>query len=202
MKEQKKMIGLDAGSEKSGIIVLENSKIREGYNIPNDEVVDFIINESKSGEHLYIVIEDVRPYNMRITTGIIQTIKFLGETEYRLKSANIAFTLIPRWEVKKWVYDKFTDMANIEIQKNIIRHNAREQKKCESKGVEFKPKDRSITFVYVDDRIVQKAMRLHWNIERQKGFAKKAMYNLKDHAWQSLALLTYAITDYNISLDK
>ena len=56
--------------------------------------------------------------------------------------------------------------------------------------------------MYVDDRIVQKAMRLHWNIERQKGFAKKAMYNLKDHAWQSLALLTYAITDYNISLDK
>lgn len=186
-------IGLDAGSKRSGIVVISNNSIREGYNMDNDQVFDFILNESKMCDTINVVIEDVRPYNMRITDGIIATIKFLGEIEYRLKSAAIEFELIPRWEVKKWVFESFNEMVLQEISKNIIRHDAREKKKCDDRGKEYVPKQRSATFVYVDDRIVQKAMRIHWNIVKVSGFAQKAMYNLKDHSWQALAVVSLAI---------
>ena len=201
MKFHKIRIGVDAGSSKSGIVVIEENGIREGYNIDNGEVFSFLITERNKCEEMNLVIEDVRPYNMRITNGIIETIKFLGELEYRLKEAGITFTLIARWEVKKWVYDKFNQVSVEEIIKNISRHDAREQKKSQLRGEVYKPKSRSVTFVYVDDPLIVKVMREYWSIERKKGFAQKAKYNLKDHAWQALALLTYAMTDYNTASD-
>lgn len=184
------MIGLDVGSKNSGVVVIDDNGIREGYNIENKFVFAFIRTEAESSEKVIVIIEDIKPYRMQITNGIIQTIKFLGEMEYRLNQAAIAFKLVARWEVKKWVYNKYTRIVDKEIKKNIIRFEALEKKKAEEANKDYEPKNRTPTFVYVDDRIVIKAMRLFWKIENVKGWGKKGKFNLKDHSWQALGVCT------------
>lgn len=188
------LIGVDAGSSKSGIIIITEKGIREGNNIPNDNVLDYIASESCKCNKLYVVLEDVRPYNMRISDGIIQTIKFIGELEYRLRSANIPFELIPRWQVKQWVFLQFRTMAEPEIIKNMDRQSNRKIKA----GDITEKKERKPSFVWVDDRIVQKAMRIHWSINKPL-VGKRTPFNLKDHSWQALGLASYYIALYNLT---
>ena len=49
--------------------------------------------------------------------------------------------------------------------------------------------DRKPSFVYVDDRIVKKAMELHWGITVRNGIKQKNGIN--GHAWQALGAVTY-----------
>lgn len=184
-----KMIGIDAGSTSSGIIVLVEGKIREGYNMTNEEVIPFIEREQE-GYKLTVVIEDVRPYNMRITNGIIDTIKFIGQIEWRLKSIDCKIELVPRWQVKQWVYIQFKTIVTPLIQKKIDYSHERKKKLYEDKG--WGEKKKSVgSFVWVDDRIIIEAMRKHWNIPKTKKVGQLTMYNLREHSWQALALCSY-----------
>src|ERR1700735_3514132 len=123
-----KMIGIDPGSAKSGVIVLEDGYIRQGYNLPNTEIIEFVYAESLDCKKLTVIVEDVRPYRMRITDGIIQTIKFLGEIQWRLQAMGQKFELIPRWEVKQWIFLQFKVMAVTEIENKIVRAAKRKEK--------------------------------------------------------------------------
>lgn len=181
-------IGIDAGSSQSGVIILDEKNIRRGCNIENDEVFDLVVNNRELCEQLIVVIEDVRPYKAQISEHIIQTIKFLGQIEWRLKASGIPFTLIPRWHVKQWVFLQYRAMAETEISKNMVRHYALKDKK--GLGVPLNKQRTTPTFVYVDDRIVQKAMRLHWRIEKPK-VGSTTPFGLKDHSWQALGLISY-----------
>jgi hypothetical protein len=70
----------------------------------------------------------------------------------------------------------------VEIAKKIAR-----KAKKRKDGSSLKP-----SFQYVDDRIVQKAMRSQWN----QGAAKPGVVNklgIKDHAWQALGAITACI---------
>jgi hypothetical protein len=180
-----KLVGLDCGETSTGVVVITESGIGSGYNISNDCVIQFIKKESKSAKKLLVIVEDVRPYNMRITNGIINTIKFIGETEWRLKSSGIIYELIPRWKVKQWVFKKYNAMVIPEIIKKI--DYARKRK--EAIGETVNSKKQNPSFVYIDDRLVQKAMRKLWNIPIPK-VGHTAAYGLKDHSWQALGLIS------------
>jgi len=182
------LVGVDPGSEKSGIVVLTQKGIREGTNIGNESVFDYILTEKSKCDSFMLVIEDMRPYNMRITDEVIQTIKYLGQLEWRLNEANIAYTLIPRWQIKQWVFLQFRTMAEPEIVKKIEASNRRKL----AANLPLSRKQQP-TFVFVDDRIVQKAMRIHWGIKKPTKVGQKAAFNLKDHSWQALGLASYYI---------
>jgi hypothetical protein len=178
------LIGIDAGSTSSGIIVLTGNKIKEGYNMKNEEVFGFIEDEMKLCDNLRVIIEDVRPYNMRITNGIIDTIKFIGQIDWRIRQlSGVHVELIPRWQVKQWVFIQFKGIVLPQIEKKIDRWALKEENKD-------KPRV-TAKFVWIDDRMIQEAMRKHWNIPKVKGFGKKVMYSLKDHSWQALALCSF-----------
>lgn len=145
---------------------------------------------------LYVVVEDVRPYNMRITDGIIKTIKFLGELEWRLNLFT-KFTLIPRWEVKKWVFLQFNKMSIEAVERKIQASNKRKA----TKGEVIKL-NQPATFVYVDDRIVANAMRKWWGIKNPTKVGQRAAYNLKDHSWQALGLVSYYIAVNRLKIKK
>jgi hypothetical protein len=132
-----------------------------------------------------IIIEDVRPYNMRITNGIIHTIKFIGQIEWRLKSLDAKITLIPRWEVKQWVFLQFKTMVLPEIEKKIDKWSVKEDNKGKARL--------TAKFVWVDDRMIANAMRKWWGIKNPTKVGQRAMYNLKDHSWQALALVSFHI---------
>lgn len=187
----KKLIGIDPGSTNSGIIVIENGSIRQGYNLPNEEVTPFVQRESHGCDSIKVIVEDVRPYSMRITDGIIQTIKFLGQIEWRLEQICCPFELIPRHQVKQWVFMQFQSIAIPEIEKKIVRTRNRNEKAAKEAEIEFKPRNSVPTFVYVDDRIVANAMRKWWNIQNPSRPGQRAAYGLKDHSWQALGLISY-----------
>lgn len=207
---QKQIIGIDAGSDKSGIIVLVKNRIRHGYNIPNNEVIDFVRSLKNDCKEQIVIVEDVRPYNMRITDGIIKTIKFLGELEWRLSQLGQKYELIPRWSVKQWVFLQFKLLAVPEIEKKIIRSKNLKEKKIKqllAAGKEKEAGDIKITnpspgFVYVDDRIVANAMRQWWNIKNPSRVGERAAYGLKDHSWQALGLVSFYMASNGLKINK
>jgi hypothetical protein len=130
---------------------------------------------------------------MNITDEVINTIKYIGQLQWRLDELHMQYTLIPRWQVKEWVFKQFRAMAEPEIQKKIDYALKRAELKGE-KGIS--PRKRTPSFVYVDDRIVVKAMREHWGIKKPTKVGEKAAYNLKDHSWQALAVASLYIVLY------
>lgn len=142
-----------------------------------------------------VVVEDMRPYNMRINDNVINTIKFIGETQWRLKSHGVPHLLFPRWEVKQWVYNSYRDMCLEEIGKKIEYAKKRYILK---NGPEATERKRTASFVYVDDRVVEKAMKLRWDIKKPK-VGEGTPFGLKTHSWQGLALATFYIERHDPS---
>jgi hypothetical protein len=182
---KKTLVGIDAGSEQSGIAVISDGVIQVGDTIGNSHVFDFILNAGEGCDKLIIAIEDMRPYNMRITDGVIQTIKFIGQIEWRLREAGITYDLIPRWQVKQWVFLQYRLIIEPLIDRKIELAAKRKIKAGE------KPRNASASFIYVDDRMVSTAMREFWKIEKVKRVGQEAF--LKDHAWSALAVASLHI---------
>lgn len=132
---------------------------------------------------------------MRINDNVINTIKFIGQTEWRLAEAGVDYKLFPRWMIKQWVFTNHQKMCAIEIGKKIDYAAARDVKKH---GPDAPLRKRSCTFVYVDDRIVEKAMKLQWKIEKPK-VGQQTAFGLKTHSWQGLAMATFYIEQHDPS---
>lgn len=127
-----------------------------------------------------VLVEDIRPYGLKLSPQIIETCKFLGELRYRLSRAKINVQWIARNTVKKWVFDTFPEVCIPRIQAKIAKKGAKNR----DGG------DRQPSFVWVDDRIVIAAMKECWGIETPKP-GRTNRYGLKAHAWQSLCLGAY-----------
>lgn len=136
-----------------------------------------------------VIIEDMRPYNMRINDNVIHTIKFIGETEWRLKQLGIEYRLFPRWMIKSWVFNTFREMSLQEIQKKIAYAIVRDIKLLPEGS---KIRKRTATFAYVDDRIVEKGMKTWWGIKKPK-VGHPTPFGLKTHSWQGLAVATFYV---------
>lgn len=167
-------IGIDPGSEKSGVSVLLDGNIAGAWNLKNEDVYNKITPYILMGE-CFIVIEDMRPYSMRLTMDVIKTCKVIGEMIYRLKvAAGLNVELVSRNEVKKWVFDNFGEAVMPHISQKIAK----------------KFGDKKPTFVFVDDKTVTIAMKHLFQIELPapgKGYA----HGLKEHSWQALAVAAY-----------
>jgi len=204
----KKIIGIDPGSEKSGVVVLENGAIKETYEaMPNESVVEFLLLSDNLSD-MKVIIEDVRAYNMRISGDIIETVKFIGwltgtkTVKGKLSELGIKYELIPRYQVKEWIFLQFRTMAEPEIIKIIARNQARNEKKAIEAGEEYKKRNLAPTFIYVEDRIVANAMRKWWDIKKPSRPGQKSPYGLKTHSWQSLALCSYWMATMGLKINN
>jgi hypothetical protein len=140
-----------------------------------------------------IIIEDVRAYGSRLSPELLLTAKYIGELEYCLKQAGIAFKLIPRFEVKMWAYDTFPEVVLPRVAKKIALEDRRRAKK-DLKRLRTRAGDLyKGNFVWVDDRMIQAAMAEHWQIKKPRP-GQLTDFGLKSHSWQALALGTYSLT--------
>lgn len=128
---------------------------------------------------------------MGLAMQTIETAKFIGELKYRLKNElYVDFELIPRFSVKKWVFNSFGELIIDKITKKIEYLDSqgerlgRKRYRRKTDGGLYKP-----TLHYVDDRIVISAMKEYWNIKTPKP-GKSNEFGLKSHSWQALALGT------------
>lgn len=175
-----RIIGIDPGKT-CGMVILDGGQITSVFNITDimlsGKVSDFLIHPNCT-----VVIEDIRPYSLRLTPQVIETCKFIGELNFRLKTWSGAIVeYVTRNHVKKWCFDTFPEVCLPLIQRKI-----------EKKG--FKNKDtgewRKPSFVFVDDKVVTECMKVLHKIPVPKS-GKGYQYGLKEHSWQALAVAAY-----------
>jgi hypothetical protein len=145
----------------------------------------------ESGPYM-LVIEDVRAYGTRLSPQLLMTAKFIGELEYCLKQAGIAFRLIPRYEVKMWVYNTFPKIVLPRITAKVSREDKRRAKMDMKRLRKVNGDLYSGSFIWVDDRMIQAAMAEHWQIKKPKP-GKHTQFGLKSHSWQALGLATMVL---------
>jgi hypothetical protein len=186
------VISIDPGSKRSGLsIIMLNSdplfKLQiAGFNVDNELIVDEI-NKHYVKYKSTVVIEDIRPYGLKMSNDVINTCKWIGELNYRLITTFQApVEYVTRGAVKKWVYEQFTGLCNDRINKKIAYlddYGDRKGKKRyrTKEGLLKKP-----SFHWVDDRIVIAAMKELWKIPTPTP-GRKNIYGLSEHSWQALA---------------
>jgi hypothetical protein len=110
---------------------------------------------------------------------------------YRLRiETGYDVELVSRAEVKKWVFDTFTDVCVAAIRKKVDK---KMYLCCDLSTKElvwldaFGKSRRKENFTQVDDKVVTEAMKFLYKIPTPKpGDGYK--FGLKDHSWQALAL--------------
>lgn len=176
------VVALDPGPVVSGMVIVEDGAIAKASNAGNAALFNIMFDGGKANVRPLVLIEDVRPYGVRLSQDFIDTCKWIGELEYRLKTLNIAYKLIPRSTVKKWIFDTFPDIAVPRIEKEIILRDHRRKD-----GEYCKP-----SAGFVNDRIIREAMKKQWSIPTPKP-GKTNAYGLSEHSWQALGLASYWI---------
>lgn len=171
------VVAIDPGPVVSGMVVLRYGQIVKAANLENDGILFNIMLELDTKIPLLVLIEDVGAYGTRLSGDLVQTCKWLGKLEYWLKSRNIAYTLIFRSTVKKWVYDSYPEISIPRVEQAIIARDHRRKD-----GAYCKPSAK-----YVNDSIVEAAMRHAWAIEKPKP-GKSNRYGITEHSYQALAL--------------
>ena len=159
------------------MVVLDDGHITGAWNLEHpvfySKLAFFLLHK-----HCRVVIEDIRPYSLRLTPQVVETCKFIGEAVYRLRiEAGADVELVSRFEVKRWVFETFPHICSPFIKKKI------EKKDQRTSSGEY----RTPSFVYVDDKIVMEAMKFYYKIP-QPPPGSGYMYGLKNHSWQALAL--------------
>ena len=181
------LIGIDPGEKQSGIVLLIDGQIIEGMTIDNQELVGYVSEQHKANEgHILVVIEDMRPYNARITDNIIKTIKFIGQIEWRIKEFGVPIYLVPRWRVKQWAYNSFRELSMPRVISKVGYAEKLREKEGKAK------RKLSPSFAYIDDWVIVRIMKYFWKIPNAN-VHNKNKYGLKDHSWQALAVVTFCI---------
>lgn len=174
------LLGIDPGSENSGIITFSDDELLVGENLPNDRLFDLIDKYTLFDKvRLFVVYEDIRPYTSRFNMDTINTCKLIGRLEYVLKTRMVPFYAVTRNEVKSFVFKKYPMICIPDINKKIEKKG-----RVNKDGKALKP-----SFQYVDDRIVKRVMKHHWKIETPKP-GKSDPRGIKTHVWQALGAVT------------
>lgn len=192
MDTNKRIIGLDPGNEITGMVVLDGGIIIGAWNLPNTDLFNKIGSYSLH-KNLTIVIEDIKPYSLKLTPQVIDTCKFIGEAVFRLRiNAGLHVEMVSRYEVKKWVFDTYPQICLPLISDKIDKKmyeacsvETQEEIKVDRRG----RSKRKSSFIYVDDRIVIEVMKAAYGLKmppKGKGYE----YGLKTHSFQALGLAT------------
>jgi len=196
MNKIKRTIAIDAGNKISGMVILDDGIIVVACVISNEDIYNKIASYSIHRD-LTIVVEDIRPYSLKLTQQVIDTCKFIGELNCRLRiMAGFDVRYICRSEVRKWVYDTFPLVCEplIDVKIEAKMYSAcivatKEEVRVNGRG----GNKRKSSFIYIDDKMVVASMKHLYKIAPRlpgKGYE----YGLKTHAFQALALGRYSMT--------
>ncbi len=175
------IVSVDPGSKCSGLVVIRSYQIHRSFDkIDNEQVYNVIKDEVSRLDETMILVEDIKPYSLKLRQDVIDTCKFIGVICWQMEALRFPYTLISRWQIKKWVYDTFPEAVR-RVDQYIVN------KKIVNKTT---GEPRSSSFVFVDDRIVIAVMKEMWGIETPKP-GKTNRYGITGDAWQALALASF-----------
>lgn len=190
MRISRRIIGIDPGSESSGIVLLDYSNIQCSFNLSNAQLYEKITSWLIYPD-VTVVVEDLAAYTLRLTPQVISTAKFIGEFLYRLRiesGANVI--LIQRSDIKLWCFQSFYDIVDPIISAKIDQklYEACSMETREVVRVDNRGKGaRKGSFIYIDDKCVTECMKHLYKIPLPlpgKGY----QFGLQTHSWQALAV--------------
>jgi RNase H-fold protein (predicted Holliday junction resolvase) len=184
------VISIDPGNKRSGVAVIYQANLFEnplyGFNIQNEALVDEI-NKHYVKYNPIVVIEDIKYFKGKISDEVVETIKFIGELDYRFKRGiGLKTTYVTRGQVKKWVFDSYQEECREYINKKIAYLDDYGERKGRKRYRNKNGELRKATFHWVDDRMVLSVMKKLWSIPTPKP-GKKNLYGFSEHSWQALA---------------
>lgn len=193
----KRIIGLDPGNEQTGMVILESGLIIGAHNLPNTALFDKITGYSLHKE-LTIVIEDIKPFSVKMSQQVIDTCKFIGVLVYRLSTvAGLKVELVTRYEVKSWIFATFgavcEPLIDIKIEKKRYEACDMETKQEIRVNGNGTTKKRKGSFIYVDDKMVMESMKVMYQIKKPlpgKGYE----HGLQTHSFQALGAASFFMT--------
>jgi len=182
---------IDPGNLICGVCQLTGSTIGHCFNEKSVSVYRRILSLSE-GKSIVIVIEDIKPYSLRLTPQVIDTCKIIGELTYRFNHCKQveSVNLVARNSVKKWIFDTCPDVVLPRIEKKMAALHSRKIAKGMKGLIKADGEMRTPSFHYVDDRSVIAAIKSIFNIPTPKP-GKPNIYGLVDHNWQALATGAY-----------
>lgn len=208
------LIGIDSGSNSSGICVVSDGKIVYADNLTNNQVFDYIKSiADDTVNEITVVIEDIKPYAVPLGKQVIDTIKTIGVLQNDLNKAGIKNVSVYRWDVKEWCFKNYRDIVAPRIEQKMIAAEKRKQKeysdlieKLDIQDEDYEKKKAKLikkmnwyrkadgslkapTPHYIGDREVIAVMKKHWGIPEPK-VGQSNKYGLKDHSWQALAVIS------------
>lgn len=191
MKNLSRIASVDPGEHKSGVVFIEDGRITRAGSWDNDLLVSNITNFAHDGPY-NLFIEDLRATRSRQMKNLIATAEFIGQLKWRLKELQITFMLVPRMEVKKWIFEHFFEDLDEKIQHRMALHDQQRakdgRKRLRNKdGVLYKS-----NFIWIEDRMIARVMRKMWKIEQPKpGKSYELGFTLD--SFQALAIASYML---------
>lgn len=182
MLNRKIIIGIDVGNLNSGLVVLLGWQIQLVNNYANGLVFEKVMAYFVKYRHVSVIVEDIKPYAGNLSQQVIDTCKFIGELNWRFNEVGIKYKMVTRATVRKWVFDTFPEMVLPLVVAIIEKRNEKNND----------GKNRKPSFVYVNDGIVLKAMKIYWGIENPPP-GKGYIHGLKTHTWSALALASFSM---------
>lgn len=178
------LVGIDPGSEWSGVCVAGGSLGLQGHYVPNAEVFGLVRRLAGSGR-VVVVMEDLRAYRGAMRGALLITAKWMGQWEWRFGVERFVAEvhLIPRNTVKAWLFRECPEVCIPRIQVRIDSLGpVVDLDKQHEPG-----RPRRVSFHYVDDRIVIAAVKSLCGIPTPKpGHAN--IFGLTAHSYQALAV--------------
>ena len=182
---------IDPGNLICGVVQLVDNTIGHCFNLESNSVYRTILKLS-DGATFTIVIEDIKPYSLRLTPQVIDTCKIIGELTYRFNHCRQATSvnLVARNSVKKWIFDTQFAICEPRITKKMAAKHTRNIKTGKKGLIKLDGEMRTPSFHWVDDRTVIAALKSIYNIPTPKP-GKPNIFGLVDHSWQALSCGAY-----------
>jgi len=187
------VISIDPGEKKSGMAIImlnRDSVIKSelvGFVLDNELILNKI-TEYYVKYNCFVAIEDIVPYNLKVSKELLTTCKFMGALDYRLRNElKLSVEYLTRGKIKKWIFEAFPGLCVAYVNKKIAYlddYGAKNDKK------RYRTKEGDIkkaSFHWVDDRLVIMTMKDLWNIPTPKP-GKRNIYGFSSHAWSALAV--------------
>lgn len=179
LSKKRVIVGVDVGNLVSGVVAIVGGQISFVQIMNNKDVFEIITGYIGKYASVGVVIEDIKPYAGQLSQQAIDTCKFIGQLNWRLDEVGIIHQMINRAKVRKFVYDSCFELIIPLVCNKIEKRNTKNND----------GKNRRPSFVYVDDSMVKKAMRLLWKIPDAPP-GKGYIHGLQDHTWQALGLIS------------
>ncbi len=182
-----RIIGIDPGSEISGVAVLEGQNVVFAANLANNVLLDQIAALSEA-PNVFVAIESLSAYAGRTKPQIIDTAMWIGELRHRIRSEIfLEPVLIPRNSVKYWIYNTCPEICEPRVRKTMERSD-KKRIKDGKKGLRNELGEmRKPSFNYVGDRDIIAAVKSILQLPKGR-VGQKNIFGLKDDSWQALAV--------------